>query len=227
MTVRGRPWTDGRPTDCGRTGGAREAREGVHPRQHLGDRQTHHHRRRSPTDRLEAAARDADGRTDRHRRTGAARPVAALDDRLSRHLQQDRRHLLDHFRLTDVAHKVVGVGASAPGPGSCCWSRRWPTKRCSSRPSRRAHLPRLAPRGHRRRRAGLLRAAALRLEDVRRHRDARSGDRFALAAYLGKSDRFDQAITTFATTCATQNTQDHQTFTKAVTEGRVRATSGV
>jgi hypothetical protein len=26
-------------------------------------------------------------------------------------LQSDRRYLLDHFRLTDIAHKVVGVGS--------------------------------------------------------------------------------------------------------------------
>lgn len=26
-------------------------------------------------------------------------------------LEQDRRHLLNHFRLADIAHKVVGVGS--------------------------------------------------------------------------------------------------------------------
>jgi hypothetical protein len=33
---------------------------------------------------------------------------------------------------------------------------------------------------------------------------ARSGDRIAIAAYLGGSDLFDQAVTNFATACADQ-----------------------
>jgi hypothetical protein len=56
---------------------------------------------------------------------------------------------------------------------------------------------------------------------------ARSGDRFALAAYLGRSDRFDQAVTDFANTYAAQNTQDHETFAQAVANGRVEARTGV
>jgi hypothetical protein len=42
---------------------------------------------------------------------------------------------------------------------------------------------------------------------------ARSGDRFAIAAYLGKSDRFDQAVADFATTYADQNDRDHESTT--------------
>ena len=39
---------------------------------------------------------------------------------------------------------------------------------------------------------------------------ARSGDRIAIAAYLGGSDVFDHAITQFASAYADQNERDHQ-----------------
>ena len=39
---------------------------------------------------------------------------------------------------------------------------------------------------------------------------ARSGDRIAIAAYLGSADVFDQAITRFAAAYADQNERDHQ-----------------
>ena len=38
---------------------------------------------------------------------------------------------------------------------------------------------------------------------------ARSGDRIAIGAYLGKSDRFDKAIADFAAAYADQNDSDH------------------
>jgi len=56
---------------------------------------------------------------------------------------------------------------------------------------------------------------------------ARSGDRVALAAYLGKSDAFDTAIADFAETYADQNERDHAAFAAAVTAGRVEARSGL
>jgi uncharacterized protein (DUF2252 family) len=54
---------------------------------------------------------------------------------------------------------------------------------------------------------------------------ARSGDRIAIAAYLGNSDVFDQAITRFATAYADQNERDHQSLVDAVKTGRLTATS--
>lgn len=56
---------------------------------------------------------------------------------------------------------------------------------------------------------------------------ARSGDRVALAAYLGGSDRFDQAIADFAETYADQNEDDFTALQTAVKEGRARATTGI
>ena len=52
---------------------------------------------------------------------------------------------------------------------------------------------------------------------------ARSGDRIAIAAYLGSSDVFDQAITQFAAAYADQNERDHQALVDAVTSGRLTA----
>ena len=52
---------------------------------------------------------------------------------------------------------------------------------------------------------------------------ARSGDRIAIAAYLGRSDAFDRAVAAFAETYADQNERDHQALLDAVTAGRIPA----
>ena len=54
-----------------------------------------------------------------------------------------------------------------------------------------------------------------------------SGDRVAIAAYLGKSDKFDQAIADFAETYADQNERDHAELAAAVTSQRIEAISGL
>ena len=56
---------------------------------------------------------------------------------------------------------------------------------------------------------------------------ARSGDRIAIAAYLGGSDVFDQAITRFAAAYADQNERDHQALVDAVASGRITAEQGL
>jgi uncharacterized protein (DUF2252 family) len=56
---------------------------------------------------------------------------------------------------------------------------------------------------------------------------ARSGDPIAIAAYLGKRDGFDQAITDFSERYADQNEKDYQAFAKAVSSGRLTAREGV
>jgi uncharacterized protein (DUF2252 family) len=55
---------------------------------------------------------------------------------------------------------------------------------------------------------------------------ARSGDRIAIAAYLGQSGVFDQAIAEFAAAYADQNERDHQVLSAAVASGRVTASAG-
>jgi len=56
---------------------------------------------------------------------------------------------------------------------------------------------------------------------------SRSGDRVAIAAYLGKSDRFENAIADFAETCAEQNARDHAELARAAETGRVIAETGI
>jgi len=52
---------------------------------------------------------------------------------------------------------------------------------------------------------------------------ARSGDRIALAAYLGSSAKFDQAIADFAETYADQNELDYAALQAAVKDGKAEA----
>ena len=97
--------------------------------------------------------------------------------------------------------------------------------------------------------ARLLRPAALGLRRARPNRDdgrrggmeaygricgwtlarahARSGDRIAIAAYLGSGDTFDRAIGEFAEAYADQNERDYRALQSAVEDGRVAAEMGV
>jgi len=56
---------------------------------------------------------------------------------------------------------------------------------------------------------------------------ARTGDRIAIAAYLGGTDKFDQAVAEFGETYADQNERDHAALADAVASGRVEAQVGV
>jgi uncharacterized protein (DUF2252 family) len=56
---------------------------------------------------------------------------------------------------------------------------------------------------------------------------ARSGDRFAIAAYLGSGDSFDRAIAAFAQAYAEQNERDYHALEAAVKSGRIVAETGV
>jgi uncharacterized protein (DUF2252 family) len=56
---------------------------------------------------------------------------------------------------------------------------------------------------------------------------ARSGDRVAIAAYLGAGPRFDRAIAQFSAAYAEQNELDYQRLADAVSAGEVTAQSGV
>jgi uncharacterized protein (DUF2252 family) len=56
---------------------------------------------------------------------------------------------------------------------------------------------------------------------------ARTGDRVAIASYLGSSDTFDQAILGFAHAYAEQNDRDYRALQAAVESGRIVAETGV
>jgi uncharacterized protein (DUF2252 family) len=56
---------------------------------------------------------------------------------------------------------------------------------------------------------------------------ARSGDRIAIAAYLGGGDVFDRAVAEFAEAYAEQNACDYEALREAVDAGRVKAEFGI
>ena len=56
---------------------------------------------------------------------------------------------------------------------------------------------------------------------------ARTGDRVAIAAYLGKGDSFDRAIFEFSKAYADQTEQDSQALSAAAASGRIDAQAGL
>ena len=56
---------------------------------------------------------------------------------------------------------------------------------------------------------------------------ARSGDRIAIASYLGASGSFDKALAEFARLYADQNELDHAALVAGIADGRVMAQSGI
>ncbi|MDO8214203.1 DUF2252 domain-containing protein [Conexibacter sp. CPCC 206217] len=56
---------------------------------------------------------------------------------------------------------------------------------------------------------------------------ARTGDRVAIASYLGSGAQFDRAITRFAAAYADQNERDHAALAEAAAAGEIEAREGV
>jgi uncharacterized protein (DUF2252 family) len=56
---------------------------------------------------------------------------------------------------------------------------------------------------------------------------ARSGDRIAIAAYLGNGESFDRALVEFSQAYADQNERDYQELASAVKSGRITAETGL
>jgi uncharacterized protein (DUF2252 family) len=56
---------------------------------------------------------------------------------------------------------------------------------------------------------------------------ARTGDRIAIAAYLGKGGHFDRALAAFAADYADQNERDHAELVAAINSGRIPAEAGI
>jgi uncharacterized protein (DUF2252 family) len=56
---------------------------------------------------------------------------------------------------------------------------------------------------------------------------ARSGDRIAIASYLGSGTSFDRAILSFSQAYAEQNERDYRALVKAVESGRIKAETGL
>jgi uncharacterized protein (DUF2252 family) len=199
-----------------------------------------------------------------------------------RTLQQDRRHLLEEFRMVDLARKVVGVGSV----GTRCWILLL-LGRDSDDPLflqiKEAQASVLEPylgksqyKNHGQRVVAgqrLMQAtsdillgwvhsketldgaerdffirqlwdwkSSVDLDTIlplglelygqvcgfllaRAH--ARSGDRIAIASYLGKGDTFDRALAEFAVAYADQNERDHAALRTAADEGRIPVQEGL
>jgi hypothetical protein len=56
---------------------------------------------------------------------------------------------------------------------------------------------------------------------------ARSGDRIAIASYMGKGDVFDVAIADFSVAYADQNERDYARLQAAVKKGTIKAQTGL
>jgi NAD(P)-dependent dehydrogenase (short-subunit alcohol dehydrogenase family) len=56
---------------------------------------------------------------------------------------------------------------------------------------------------------------------------ARSGDHVAIAAYLGSSDRFDEAVADLAEAYAKLNEVDFTTLQRAARDGQVKVEAGL
>ncbi|MCX4980736.1 DUF2252 domain-containing protein [Streptomyces sp. NBC_00572] len=210
-------------------------------------------------------------------RNGLEKQFRRLIERYGATLPSDRRTLLEDYRLTDVARKVVGVGSV----GTRCWIFLL-LGRDDQDPlflqAKEADTSVLAPyvgasayrnQGERvvsgqrlmqatsdillgwervdgidgRRRdfyvrqlrdwKGIAMPEQMRPQDMEAFGDlcgltlarahARSGDRIAIAAYLGGGDSFDRALATFAELYADQNERDHQALVDAVSAGRLPA----
>ena len=55
---------------------------------------------------------------------------------------------------------------------------------------------------------------------------ARSGDRFAIASYLGSGPTFERALAEFAEAYADQNERDYEALQRAAASGRIAVESG-
>ena len=58
------------------------------------------------------------------------------------------------------------------------------------------------------------------------HAHARSGEPAKISGYLGKSDKFDEAIADFSVAYADQSERDHEVLMKAVRSGRLKVIKG-
>ncbi len=204
------------------------------------------------------------------------RTITSLVEEYRNTLQSDRRHLIDHFRLTDIAHKVVGVGSVGMRAWILLLEAGFEQEDLLLQ-AKQATVSVLAEflGGDSTGEQGARVVAGQRLmqassdiflgwlstdavdggrEDyyVRQLRDwkvsadidtmtpaslgvygqmcgwtlarahARAGDRLALAAYLGKSTAFDDAVAEFAAAYADQNERDHRALLAAVKAGDIQ-----
>ena len=192
-------------------------------------------------------------------------------------LQSDRRHLLERFKIVDMARKVVGVGSVGTRAFIVLLQGRdeqdplFLQVKEATQSVLEDHLPKSRHQPGSRVVHGqrMMQAASdiylgwtkgvqenrflywRQLRDMKGSADveamrpfgltfyarqcgwtlarahARSGDPIAISAYLGKSDKFDQAMTDFAARYADQNERDYEAFLAAIKSGRLEAVEGL
>ena len=192
-------------------------------------------------------------------------------------LQSDRRHLLEKFKVVDIARKVVGVGSVGTRAFIVLLQGRdeqdplFLQVKEATQSVLEDHLPRSRHQPGSRVVHGqrMMQAASdiylgwtkgyqegrylywRQLRDMKASADvesyrpfaltfyarqcgwtlarahARSGDPIAISAYLGKGDKFDQAMTDFAGRYADQNERDYEAFLAAIKSGRLEAVEGL
>jgi uncharacterized protein (DUF2252 family) len=199
----------------------------------------------------------------------------------ARSLLSDRRHLVEQYRVVQVARKVVGVGSVGTRTTIALLLRRdrrdplfmqvkqgeHSVLEAHLAPSRYANAGQRIVAGQRLMQAssdillGWFRQAepdgVARDYYVRQLRDwkgsitiealeprameaygevcgwtlarahARSGDRIAIAAYMGSGSPLDRAMADFAEAYADRNDRDHRALVEAVASGRIKAETGV
>ena len=171
--------------------------------------------------------------TCRHRviRLRAHAPAVGCAHRES--LPDDRRMLIESYRFVHIARKVVGVGSV----GTRCWvvlltghgitDLGWYTLMAWDGREHEYYVrqlwdgkasidvARLTPKG--------LSAYGEMCGWTLARGHARSGDRIALAGYLGEDQAFDRAIASFASAYAETNEADHQRLLEAIADQRIPA----
>jgi hypothetical protein len=121
-------------------------------------------------------------------------------------LLPERRRLVEHYELVDLALKVVGVGSV----GTFCAIGLFMTDTETGRNFyvRQLKYRRLGSIGEGREEGALDAYASLCGRTLARAH-ARTGDPAALAGYMGKSEAIDDALASFAMTYAAQTKEDH------------------
>jgi hypothetical protein len=172
----------------------------------------------------------------------------------SESLQSDRRHLIHQYKFVDLARKVVGVGSvgtrawimllsgiddqdplllqakeanssvleayTSPTPFSSHGERVVQGQRLMQAYDWKGsiEIPSLDPKSL------AMYAGHCAWTLARAH--ARSGDRVAIAAYLGGKDAFDQAIADFSAAYADKNERDFARLEKAAAAGQIAVERG-
>lgn len=111
-------------------------------------------------------------------------------------LPKERRFIIDQYIIRDIAFKVVGVGSV----GTRCW-----VILLESGFNQHTLILQIKEANH------FVGYSALCARTLA-HAHAKTGNRFAIAGYLGKNDRFFQSMVQFANTYANQSENDYQTF---------------